>query len=375
MKILIYYPESLFPVNSGGRNRIYNLANNLSKWHNILFIGLNYSLKNKIISKRINNNFKYLEIGKQSIYDKATFRFKKIFSEKFILVPSHWKYFKNFNPDLVISEHCFCFFQCYLYATRNKIPVLLDQQNFESEINTQYPYLKFEFWEKLALKHASLITCCSESDKRKFIKFAPSVENRIHIIENGVDPEKIKPNLITRDKIREKLGFKKNDFIFAFHGSANYRPNKEALEFIYKNLNNFKIIIFGRDVPRKITKNIRSLGCVSNLNDYLSACDAGIVPLSSGSGTRLKILEYFSCEKPVISTKKGAEGLCGLKNKNNIIFSDLKYFNKSMNSLQSTDGKDLQLSIGKNARNLIVQKYDWNSIVKKLNKIILNFYS
>ena len=42
---------------------------------------------------------------------------------------------------------------------------------------------------------------------------------------------------------------------------------------------------------------------------YLRGAHALLVPLEAGGGTRLKILEAFACQTPVVSTTLGAEGL------------------------------------------------------------------
>ena len=42
---------------------------------------------------------------------------------------------------------------------------------------------------------------------------------------------------------------------------------------------------------------------------YFERATAAIVPLRSGGGTRLKILDAFASGRPVISTRIGAEGI------------------------------------------------------------------
>ena len=42
---------------------------------------------------------------------------------------------------------------------------------------------------------------------------------------------------------------------------------------------------------------------------YINAADAVAVPVRSGGGTRLKILESIACATPVVSTSVGAEGI------------------------------------------------------------------
>jgi glycosyltransferase involved in cell wall biosynthesis len=50
-------------------------------------------------------------------------------------------------------------------------------------------------------------------------------------------------------------------------------------------------------------------GLVADMTDELARADVVVVPLRSGSGTRLKILEAMAHGVPVVSTTIGAEGL------------------------------------------------------------------
>jgi glycosyltransferase involved in cell wall biosynthesis len=50
-------------------------------------------------------------------------------------------------------------------------------------------------------------------------------------------------------------------------------------------------------------------GAVADMLPFFAAADAMAVPLTRGGGTRLKILEALAATVPVISTRKGAEGL------------------------------------------------------------------
>jgi glycosyltransferase involved in cell wall biosynthesis len=51
------------------------------------------------------------------------------------------------------------------------------------------------------------------------------------------------------------------------------------------------------------------LGYVADLTPVYAAADLVIVPLRTGGGTRIKILEAFAHRKAVVSTRIGAEGL------------------------------------------------------------------
>ena len=55
--------------------------------------------------------------------------------------------------------------------------------------------------------------------------------------------------------------------------------------------------------------DITVTGRVASMEEELAKADVVVVPVRSGSGTRLKILEAFAHRIPVVSTTLGAEGL------------------------------------------------------------------
>ena len=55
--------------------------------------------------------------------------------------------------------------------------------------------------------------------------------------------------------------------------------------------------------------NLSFLGRIDDLNKLFSKVDIGLAPLITGSGTRLKILDYMAAGIPVIGTRLSVEGL------------------------------------------------------------------
>ncbi len=89
--------------------------------------------------------------------------------------------------------------------------------------------------------------------------------------------------------------------------------------------------------------------------------------LKYGSGTRFKIIEYMAMGKPVVSTSKGAEGIDYILNKNIIIEDNIDYFSERIQELIDSESK--RKYIGKNAMDLIKQRYSWNLYQKSMNSI------
>ena len=109
--------------------------------------------------------------------------------------------------------------------------------------------------------------------------------------------------------------------IIGFIGSLNWRPNLEGLKWFLENcwediqMEDFEsvLMIAGKNFSgRKFWNNkphVTYLGEIDDSDSFLQQVDVLIVPLLSGSGTRVKILQAFRNLTPVLSTKLGAEGL------------------------------------------------------------------
>jgi len=123
-------------------------------------------------------------------------------------------------------------------------------------------------------------------------------------------------------------------------------------------------------LPRRFKKTLTFSGVVENVAELLNASDIAIAPLLHGSGTRLKILEYFSCGLPVVSTTVGVEGLDIKSQVNVLIEDDMNEFALKVTKLLKD--RALSMRLGKAARELVLNKYDWKNIAGKLDMIYHN---
>jgi glycosyltransferase involved in cell wall biosynthesis len=114
-----------------------------------------------------------------------------------------------------------------------------------------------------------------------------------------------------------------NLFTLLFVANMGYYPNRDAVEFlvneIVPNLRQelgtpFRVKLVGSgDLPRNQTESfppeVSWLGYVSELEEIYEKSHVVVVPIRSGGGTRIKILEAFAHSRPVVTTTLGAEGL------------------------------------------------------------------
>ena len=88
---------------------------------------------------------------------------------------------------------------------------------------------------------------------------------------------------------------------------------------------------------------------------------------AGGGGTRLKILEAMALGRPVVSTSIGCEGLDVVDGEHLFIADQPEVFaDRTMRLL--TDAA-LRQRITQRARELVVNRYDWDDIARQLMRI------
>ncbi|MBT8194794.1 MAG: glycosyltransferase [Bacteroidia bacterium] len=169
-----------------------------------------------------------------------------------------------------------------------------------------------------------------------------------------------------------------NEEFSVFHlGSMDWFPNIEGVNWFLKNVHsklinaipNIQIFLAGKNMPSNILnkkfKNITVEGNIDNPVQYMQGKDIMIVPLFSGSGMRVKIIEGMALGKVVISTSIGAEGINYTDKKNILIANTPDEFVNAINELQKN--KNMYHMIAENARQLVSDDYDNIALGHKLN--------
>ena len=167
--------------------------------------------------------------------------------------------------------------------------------------------------------------------------------------------------------------------VLTFVGKLDYAPNVAAVEHIageiypavVRKYPESVFLIVGKyhePLMKYRRENLIFTGYVENLSSYLSASDIVIVPLDSGSGTRLKILEAASCSRPIVSTEKGAEGLDFVDNEE-ILLSEKVDAKFVEGILELIEDEGLREEMGKNARKKIEKQYSWKKEIGKFDEM------
>ncbi len=159
-------------------------------------------------------------------------------------------------------------------------------------------------------------------------------------------------------------------------GAMNWIPNAEGVRWfllhvwpeIHKEFPKLKYYLAGREMPEWMLQmsfpNVEVLGEVPDARDFIDAHGIMIVPLLSGSGIRIKIIEGMAAGKPVLSTLIGAEGI-NCANGKNIMIANAPCEFIDMISLCISDMARCK-RLGEEARKLIETHYDRRIIIQKL---------
>ena len=153
---------------------------------------------------------------------------------------------------------------------------------------------------------AAHVIFCSTVDRDRAERLAPGIADRSTIVPNCVDTREFTP--------RPAAAFGGGGPVI-FIGTTRYPPNFFAVQEICHDLApalphlEFWIVGEAPYRPARVPGNVRFLGRVETTAAPLAAARVALAPVRHGSGTRLKLLEYFAAGLPVVSTAKAAEGL------------------------------------------------------------------
>lgn len=225
---------------------------------------------------------------------------------------------------------------------------------------------RLEHLERVILQRAFGHVVCSEDDRQKLWQIAPAA--RIAVIDNGVDtayfagaPAISPPNHIV------------------YVGSMDNHANIDAAVYFAANvwprvrdrLPGHSLKLVGAS-PTPAVLRLREIagvevtGTVPDVRPFYREALAAVVPLRTGGGTRLKILEAMAAGVPVVSTVLGAEGLAVEPGKN-IVFAamdDLDSWVRELASLADSESRRNELTAA--ALKLVQERYDWEIIGKSL---------
>lgn len=151
--------------------------------------------------------------------------------------------------------------------------------------------------EKITYKNSDNIIVISE-DFKDNLKRKNVLENKINVIYNWIDDNKIKPIKRSENELIKKLNIDESGFYVVYAGNLGNAQNIDIILNIAKQTEdkpNLKYLIFGNGVQEEYYKNMAKEMCIENIKFYplqpyelvshvYSLADVSIVPCKSGFG-------------------------------------------------------------------------------------------
>lgn len=391
MKILILTHRVPFPQNGGYAIVVCNTISGLvNLGHEVSLVSLNARRHSGVLEERdeallkkinyrsfdIDTSVSFFE-GIVNVFTRHTFSLDRFYEPNFdrLLI----KEVRVNNYDIIQFEGLFV--APYLTSVR---------KSCSSKIIYRAHNIEFQIWERLSqqksdpikkmylrllakrvkryetqqLNRFDAIAVFTRQDKGTVMEYGATIP--VEVVPVGVDLGHYQPDL-------SKTEFPSLFFL----GSLDWMPNREGIEWFLQSFKNdfasdelrVKFYVAGNDIPERfddyeLMGKIFIPGEVDNALEFLNSKSIMIVPLLSGGGMRVKIVEGMAMQKCIISTALGAEGI-NYKNGVNILIANTRdEFFKAIKRCVADE--DYCKAIGVNARKLVEQQHDVNKVTNTL---------
>lgn len=158
---------------------------------------------------------------------------------------------------------------------------------------------------------------CAEDDLQFFRRHDSSARLRLPLIRCGVDPTVYAVPPETRARVRAELGLSDEDRLLLFSGSR-FEPNLHAVRVLrefcrtdagFLARERVHILVMGSVCEAPLREGALIVtGRVPDSLPFFAAADAGLNPMTLGSGANVKLFEYIAARLPIISTAFGVRG-------------------------------------------------------------------
>jgi glycosyltransferase involved in cell wall biosynthesis len=390
--VLIITPENTWPKRGGTTELLYNLATGMTELGLVVYFA---SYINRYQTAPLPNfrQFFYQDYARSAKNGGASWRAARHVGRavdinlnvlRMNCDPQFLRFLcgilNGINPDVVLIGTCWPAAAAVAASRTYGVPTVQYLNAIESDPSHGLSLpnrLMARLLEDRGISASTKTTLVSEEDKK--ILVARGVErSKLEIVPNCVDYEKYqRVEEKDTESVRRCLGVDGAPLV-AFVGGLDYPPNKTAVRRIREliaprvtsRLPSTKFLVIGPHPPMEYHHHaIVFTGALYDheLASHISAADVCIAPVDWGTGTRIKILEYFSAGKAVVSTPIGALGIEASNGKDIIIEGDYERFCDGLiGILQDPERRRI---IGANAKQ-IARTYSRKVVARKMAEVL-----
>jgi glycosyltransferase involved in cell wall biosynthesis len=381
----------LWPLNTGGRLRSFNIVSELARQHQLVLLTTHApgenpgALANALPQCERVSSFPYAA-PKWRSPRLAWMLMRSWFSSMPVDV---WKHrvpaLQREASRLLASRQFDLCIVDFVFAAPNvdfssRVPIAFFAHNVEYMIlkrlsrTVRMPLLKalleiewrkMRRYEAMVNRTAQITIAVSPQDREIFKSDSP--EARVVSVATGVDVEFFAPHDVPETPLE-----------LVFTGSMDWHPNEDAvLHFIANILPRVRreipgvtFTIAGRNPSRRVQlaaadNAVNVTGTVDDIRPYVDAAAVCVVPLRVGGGTRLKIFEALSMGKAVVATSIAVEGLPLVDGQHYLNADEPDEFAQSVIALLRDPER--RRALGRAGRLLTRERYAWPRIAQQFS--------
>jgi polysaccharide biosynthesis protein PslH len=348
MNILLVCNKFPYPPRDGGSLATYNMARGLVEAGNCLdLLAMNTSKHysadvssidikglNKVRDVFIDNTYSYAGLLNNLLFSSMSYNAEQFVNREFEMVLSGMLREKHY--DFVQLEGLYL--SPYIQAIRegSEAGIIYRAHNIEHVIWRSYSRRVNKLKRLYFINQEKKIRILEKGIINKYDLLATFTETDLEILNalgndrpSIVAPFGIYPDEFPAGKVSVNQGLH-----LQYIGALDWMPNIESLDWFIDNVwlrvkkkyPDLRFFVAGRNaknefVKKMIGKGIDFVGEVESSKEYLSNEGIVIVPLFSGSGIRVRIIEALSMKKPIIATSLAVAGI-PVENGVNILIAD-----------------------------------------------------
>lgn len=385
MKVLLVSPRILWPVVDGGQIGIGQHVDQLARAHRLqlmcLHTGDAAALERArqavppglegmdVVRHRLASPVSSWLLSRGSPWPATLYRYRSA-----ALLDAVRERVRQWQPDVALAEHLHL---AYLCASIPEVPWALMAPNLETA-----------FLESLARRKQGLARWLYQAEARRMARMEPMLlasADAIGVV-NEREGEWIRQRTAATPIVYAPVGMAAppNEVAgprdgFVSVGTLAWLPNRDATEWLVRTIwprvreraptarltllgvNTDRVDLAGRD-------GVSGLGLVEEVKPYLAGARALLVPLRSGAGIRVKILEALSCATPVITTEEGLGDLPATSGEHLLLARTESEFVEAVVQLERDPGRALEL--GRRGQAWVLREFSLTRFRERLEQLL-----
>ncbi len=333
MKILQLTNKAPYPARDGGSIASLALAVGLTReGHEVTVLAMNTS-KHHVTSQRsgdlkirfelvpVDTRIRWFEALVNLLFSKLPYnavRFdSKLYRQRL------WELLTQEKYDLILLENLYTALYLDDIEKLCNAMIIMRAHNVEHEIwertaasaeglKKAYLYVlarRIKRFERSMMNRYDALVPITERDAGKFRSMGN--QKPVHVLQTGIDTSQPVHN----------LEFSGRPAV-AHLGALDWLPNqdgirwfmKEVWPLVVKKIPGLEFHLAGRNAPADFASEMTSAGAIfhgeiEDAGQFIRSHPVFVVPLFSGSGMRIKLLEYLAAGRAVVTTGIGAEGI------------------------------------------------------------------